>query len=219
MANVQGKLMIFPSPIDAGCVLTSDQGWSVRGEPGSDEAGRPGVAFSVPEGTPSGWGSRLVIEAEGMVTIEQRGLLVLDGSRWLFYADDFHMQPMPEPPAPEEPDEPDVEPGEQSPQEIIQEVWETGEYQLVTKEGCGLFTEACCEVLHDKHSKAWGHVRKHEGQNQYNGHAVDAVMLGANAPDCENGIYDIIQSSESPEAKAVFNYAGPADPDLWYYPA
>jgi hypothetical protein len=55
--------------------------------------------------------------------------------------------------------------------------------------------------------------------NQYNGHAVDAVQLALNVPGTAAGIYDIIFSSASAEAKPVFNMAGPPEYDLWYYPA
>jgi hypothetical protein len=65
----------------------------------------------------------------------------------------------------------------------------------------------------------WGHVAKNPGQNQYHQHAVDAVMLLANAGNTGAGIYDIIYSSASPEAKPAFNYAGPPDYNLWLYPA
>jgi len=216
--SASARLVIFPTPLSALCEVTHDAGWSVVGVDATDDMGRAGQAFTIPAGTPSGHGARLTLTADGMVPIEQRGLLVHEDNRWLFYADDFHMQPLPEAPEPEPAPEPPG-PGE-SPEEIIAWVWASGEHQLVTKEGCGKFTEACCAALHEGHYKAWGHIRKNEGQNQWNGHAVDAVMLAANAPDgTSHGIYDIIQSSESAEAQPVFNYAGPSDPNLWYYPA
>jgi hypothetical protein len=73
--------------------------------------------------------------------------------------------------------------------------------------------------LHTESSGYWGHIAKQPGQNQYNGHAVDAVMLPLNIPGTAAGIYDIIFSSVSAEAKPVFNMAGPPEYEKWYYPA
>jgi hypothetical protein len=62
-------------------------------------------------------------------------------------------------------------------------------------------------------------VKKVGAQNNYNGHAVDALQLLKDTKDTKAGIYDIIFSSESPEAKIVFNRADDPAPNLWYYPA
>ena len=63
-------------------------------------------------------------------------------------------------------------------------------------------------------AQTWGHILKTPGQNQYNGHAVDALMCLA-GPD--NGIWDIVHDSVSPNASPQYIYKGPADPNLWYY--
>jgi hypothetical protein len=87
------------------------------------------------------------------------------------------------------------------------------------KEGCGAFTEAACAALNEQHSADWGHIKKDPAQNQYNGHAVDAIMLRATAGVTTPGIYDIIMSTESPDALPAWSYKGPPDLALWYYPA
>jgi hypothetical protein len=109
------------------------------------------------------------------------------------------------------------QPDPTTPLGIIKQVYATGLYDLRTKEGCGKFTEACCTALHEKLSASYGHLRKSGAQNQYNGHAVDALQRLV--PMLESGVFDIIQSSESPEAKPAYNKAGDSEPDKWYYPA
>jgi len=102
---------------------------------------------------------------------------------------------------------------------IVNWTYKHGTFNLGTKEGCGKFTEACCTNLHTTHSALWGHIRKSGAQNQYNGHAVDAVQLSSAVGGTNAGIYDLIFSTESPQAKPTFNPVGDPRPDLWYYPA
>lgn len=85
----------------------------------------------------------------------------------------------------------------------------------VTEEGCGRFTEACCAALHEINPQ-WGHIKKVGAQNQFNGHAVDAIQLLAGE---QKGIYDIIVDSESPNAKPSFNRKGDPEPALFFFPA
>jgi hypothetical protein len=110
-----------------------------------------------------------------------------------------------------------------TPLEIINRVFTTTNPNLATVAGCGKFTEDCCDALHVEHSPMWGHIAKTEGQTQANGHAIDALMLLANVSNASGGttagIYDIIFSSASFEAKPVFNYVEPPKYELWYYPA
>lgn len=218
------KLIIYPTPLNALCQLQHDSGYSIDGVADSDANGRQCQSFEVKEGTPNGWGARLVITSPKKVSLMQRGVLFYrdDIKHWVLYADDFILQdekvcpPCPEPPIP--PNPPSVP---TDPLGIIQWTYNhNGPFNLATKEGCGKFTEACCTNLHEYHQTSWGHIRKVPPQNQYNGHAVDAVQLLLDDFDgTKSGIYDIITSSESSEARPAFNYSGPARNDLWYYPA
>jgi len=64
--------------------------------------------------------------------------------------------------------------------------------QANTRESCGEFTEkVVCELI--KKDSKWGHVGKRPGQNQHNGHAVDAVMY--NITSTTKNVRDIIISS------------------------
>jgi hypothetical protein len=132
-----------------------------------------------------------------------------------FSADDFILAdekecPPPQPPNPPQPSG--------SPLDMINQMYATGKFNLATKSGCGLFTEACCKVLHENHSPSWGHLRKTGAQNQFNGHAVDAIQLLVPELNCEAFIYDIITDSESPNAHPALNVAGAPEPSLFLYP-
>ena len=84
---------------------------------------------------------------------------------------------------PEVPPPPDpAPPVNKTAEQIINDVFNATHPNLATKDGCGKFTEDSCTALHEQHSQAWGHIHKFEGQNQYNGHAVDALMLLGELP-------------------------------------
>lgn len=210
------KLLIFPTPLDARCQLQHDSGFSVDGVADKHPNGRAGQSFSIPDSTPNGWGTRIVISAPDKITLSLRGLLYEHGpAEYLFYADDFVLVDKPAVVVP-----PVVVPPitAKTPQEIINAVYLNGAYDLSTKEGCGKLVEDSVITLHKIHSPSWGHVKKSGAQNQYNGHAVDAIHLLNDALDgTKNGIYDIIYDSESLNAKLQFGRAGDAVPALWYY--
>lgn len=219
------QLIIFTTPSLVFASLIHDSGITIVGVSVIHPSGRPGIGFNIPLGTPNGNGARLVISSPGKVTIEQRGILWLrypemegnfpwtPGQNAAFNTDDFYLQDsVPPVPVP-------VPPSNETPKEIIDRIYNTGNYNLATKDGCGQFTEACCTELHNKHSAEWGHLRKSGAQNQYNGHAVDAIMLLVQVGETEAGVYDIVISSESPGAKPAFNRVGPPNNLLWYYPA
>lgn len=63
--------------------------------------------------------------------------------------------------------------------------------QQNTGASCGEFTERVVWELAKTDDK-WGHVGKNPGQNQHNGHAIDAVMYRSDIPD---NVVDIINSS------------------------
>lgn len=88
-----------------------------------------------------------------------------------------------------------------------------GGHDLTTKEGCGRFTEACAAALHHVDA-GFGHLRKRPGQNQWNGHAVDAVLYRQTGQSV-----DIIRESETDRARPAWEVDIPryANGD-WYAP-
>ena len=81
---------------------------------------------------------------------------------------------------------------------VVQGVWNGGGHELVTKEGCGRFTHACALALNAADGN-FGHLKKNPGQNQIDGHAVDAVLHRATG-----FAIDLISSSESDNAKPAW---------------
>jgi hypothetical protein len=207
--------VIYPNPLETEVYLTADNGASYVGEPYTDITGRIGKVIHIAEGS-TGMGGELKLKCPGYIEQRYRGIL-FQASEVACYllVDDFTL-------AAEQVDpvQPPIEnePIWSIPLDVINWVHSTGNYDLSTKEGCGLFTEECCRWLHDKNSPMWGHIAKTGGQNQYNGHAVDAIMLMATAWGVQAGGYDIVHDSVSPNASPAFNYAGVADGNLWYYP-
>lgn len=219
------KFVVFPTPLDAVVTLSSDDGWTGTGIPYVDENGRQGQLITVASGVTNEHGATLSAMAQDRMDFRLRGFLLVgvgenkDMAR--LQVDDFTMNEVPppvvQPGPPVQP--PPIIAGGGSPEEICQQVYNTTHPNLMTKEGCGKYTEDCCDALHSQHSPSWGHIRKNAGQNQYNGHAVDALMLIVDVPGTASGIYDLIYSTESPDAKPTFNYVGQAVSSLWYYPA
>jgi hypothetical protein len=160
------------------------------------------------------------VEAVGFERLRLRGFLVHDGTVARLQVDDYVLTEVSTTPPPEPGPTP---PGALTPAQICQRVYDTTHPNLASAAGCGKYVEDCCDALHTEHHPAWGHIMKTAGQNQFNGHAVDAVQLLINVSDASGytagGIYDIIFSSASAEAKPVFNYVEPPRYDLWYYPA
>jgi len=211
------KFQIFPDPLEAYCLLKHDGGFVGSGVRNVDPSGRQGQVITIPDGVPDENGAELTVEMAGYVGMNVRGFLILrsDGVARL-QVDDYNLVPsgaVVDPPDPTGPDP------YANPLDILNQVFNSGSFNLSTASGCGLFMEAGCEELHKKMHPAWGHIKKNPGQNQFNGHAVDAIMLLVPSGGTAPGIYDCIQDSASPNAKLVFNYAGPVDNALWYYPA
>jgi hypothetical protein len=206
--------VIYPTPVDATVTLTPDSGGSYTGVPYTHTSGRQGQVCYVSDGTPDEQGTTLNVSAPNYLPSRLRGFLVLDTPNARLQVDDVALESAGAPPPTTPPSS-----GPPTPFDIINRVYAETQPQLWTHEGCGKFTEDCCDALHVESSGYWGHVKKNPGQNQYNGHAVDAVHLALNIPGTAAGIYDIIFSSVSSEAKPVFNMAGPPQYELWYYPA
>jgi hypothetical protein len=212
--------MFYPNPLSARCTLKTDDGFSGQGLHAVKD-GREGQAISVIAGHPSGHGAEFTLEANGFTTLRVRGFLVIEGDVARLQVDDYTLTEVAAPPVTTTPEPPTGEEGPDpnaNPLEMIMYVFNSTTPNLATAAGCGLFTEDCCELLHNEMHPAWGHIKKNPGQNQFNGHAVDALMLMVPSGSTAPGIYDIIQSSAAPDAKPVFNYVEPPNPDLWYYP-
>jgi hypothetical protein len=222
------KLFWFPDPADVACMLIPDPtGVVILGHPDTHSTGRKGISFAIPDDTPTSNGASL--HAGGGYLPEQiRGILMLNGEDSFLRVDDVHYTkpapvPTPVPPIPPQPPLP------KDPFGIIKAVYAAGHSDLSTKAGCGTFTEDCVTALHATHSDKWGHIQKFPPQNHWpeqpyvpggKVHAVDAIMLLVNTPDgTKAGIYDIVLSSESPEAQPAFNLKDAVNPTLWYYPA
>lgn len=93
----------------------------------------------------------------------------------------------------------------------------TDAFNLSTKDGCGIFTDAVARLLKSKDAR-FGHLKKNPGQNQYDGHAVDAVLYLSDTPG-QSVAVDIIFSSETPEAKPSWGLDVPRySPSDWRDP-
>lgn len=193
--------------------VTLDSGQTLEGARCTHKD-REAYLVSVPAGATGG----MRVSTPGFTWADsQRGLLVLptDGNpECTFALDDIYGSETPTP----GPEPPPVDPNA-DPLAIITAVYEQGDFDLETKDGNGQFTEAACTALHEQHSPHWGHIAKSGAQNQYNGHAVDAIMTLYPIGETAAGGYDIILNSVSPDAEPTFHYAGGPDPNLWYYPA
>jgi hypothetical protein len=206
MAN---ELVIYTTPPDATVQLRLDSGQTLTGTPGTYNGRTDAHLMHIPPEVTTGRGSELAISRAGSVTFKNRGLLVPSATGPAqFFLDDVHLVAEPTTPQPPTPGPP----SSTDPLERIQAIYATGQYSLVSKEGCGLFTEAVATDFATFYGMFWGHVFKNPGQNQYNKHAVDAIhsLYGEKA-----GIWDIITSSASTSAKPAFNRAGDVNPVIW----
>ena len=217
------ELYFYTTPAEAAVILRLDDGRELRGEPCTANGRQDAHRILVPPDVPM-QGAVLNVTAEGMIPFDNRGIVSPDMSpdTPCFILDDVRLAPVPAPPPEPEP----VPPPDPSidPFALIRAVYEQGDFDLSTKAGSGLYTEAACTALHDQHSHDWGHIRKEPPQNHVVGpsgecHAVDAIMLRSGAGDTGAGTYDIIWSCESPEAAPSWSYKGPPDLNLWFYPA
>lgn len=209
------NLFIYTTPDEATVTLTLDSGELITGSPpmtanGRDDAHR----LQIPPNTTGG--ALLEVTAADQVPFTVRGLMIPPtgpGTEAHFQLDDVHLADLPPPPALPPKPNPNLDPFA-----IIQAIYEQGTYDLSTKQGCGEYTEACCLNLFMQQSRLWAHIRKEPAQNQWQGHAVDAIQLFVTAGTTGPGIYDIILDTESPNAQPAWSYRGPADPNLWMSP-
>jgi hypothetical protein len=198
---------------DAIVRIAHDGGWGGTGTPDTSPDDRFCYYFLVPQDVPNSQGAQLDVTAPNKVTVSVRGLLTFNGERAYLQGDDFTRVDVPAAPPTPEPEPPQPDPGPTDPLERINAIYATGQYDLATKSGCGMFTEAVAQDFHAFYfdrGQMWGHIKKTGAQNQYNGHAVDAVQ---NLYGEDNGKWDIIVASVSSSAHPAFNEAGDANPD------
>ena len=218
------KFLLFPDPLTSHCELRFDNGTVMVGVPDEHSTHRKGQSMTITNGTPQGNGVNLFINAgPGKAPVNQRGTLWYQDGHQTFpfpegdcfiWFDDFRLQDIPVNPPNNGTQNPNL-----NPLTIILAIEATHQFDLTTHDGCGKFTEECCKQLHEKHSTNWGHVRKTGAQEQFNGHAIDAIMLKVATPNTEVFIYDIVVNSQAPGAHAALNVASSVNESLWYYPA
>ena len=203
------------TPLDATVLASHDTGWQGEALPGADPQGRAGFVFDIPDSVADKQGCQLDITMDAYTPLKLRGVLTYVEDRAYLTCDDFRLVKLPPPPEPPPVTPPPVTGG--SPLEIINGVYASGNYDLSTKTGCGEFTEECCRQLAAKWgAPPWGHIAKSPGQNQYQNHAVDAL---SSLYGDDYGVWDIIYSSVSSNARPVCNRAGDPNPEEWRPPA
>src|SRR3990167_5263696 len=87
------QYVIFPDPLTNGYTLRHDTaGWLLTGVPTVHPSGRPGIGFTIPDGTPDEHGIELIGSGPGYYDFRQRGILRLlaDGTARTDM-DDFRM--------------------------------------------------------------------------------------------------------------------------------
>lgn len=118
-------------------------------------------------------------------------------------------------------DDPNAGTGEAAPNmyAIVVDVYNSRTWRLAEAyedelDGRGAFTEACATAMHDQDAH-FGHVTKTPGQNQYNGHAVDAVNYLND--DGTGEVYIIVTTSG--EICWRFEDRSTYNGSHWHYPA
>jgi hypothetical protein len=216
-------MFIYSTPPQAVVTLTLDSGAVITGQATTANGRSDAHRLTIPSGTP-GQGATLNVSCDGHTPFEGRGVLATPAAGDVrLILDDIRLVKaapvqQPKPATATQPQTAASGPTpttSKDPQAIINAIFASGAHSLATKEGCGRFTEACCAALHEV-DPMWGHIKKSGAQNQFNGHAVDAIQLLTGET---RGIYDIIFDSESPNAKPSFNRKGDPDGVLWFFPA
>ena len=93
--------------------------------------------------------------------------------------------------------------------------WRLAEAYEDEADGRGAFVEAAVTAMHDTDAR-FGHIQKNPGQNQYNGHAVDALVF-KNDDGTTGEIFEIV--TDSGELCWRFVDRSEANLGKWYYPA
>jgi hypothetical protein len=108
---------------------------------------------------------------------------------------------------------------------ILERVLNAGNWQMTrgdaydqqAADGRGAYTEAAVTAMHDVDAR-FGHVDKNPGQNQYNGHAVDAINFKRDDGTMAE-IYDIISGSGGIGWGLAHGGISAANLAKWKYPA
>jgi hypothetical protein len=102
-------------------------------------------------------------------------------------------------------------------QHIVDRVYAAGSFDLRTREGCGTLVEAACVELH-RADPRWGHLKKHPGQTQYNGHSHDGTLYLSDTPG-QSVHVDFIAGAEGPNPSITWNPDVPRySKSDWYAP-
>lgn len=99
------------------------------------------------------------------------------------------------------------------------QAWDLREHNSQAANGRGMFTEVAVRAMHDVDAR-FGHVRKDPGQNQYNGHSVDAVNF-KNDDGVTAEIIDIVAGTESAGSENImwgWDDRSADNLDRWKYP-
>lgn len=117
---------------------------------------------------------------------------------------------------PDEPDLPRTAPNMMGTMQSVfnRKHWNLDEANEDAPDGRGQFTEDCVKAMHDKDAR-FGHIDKNPGQNQYHGHAVDAIDFKND--DGETGeVYDIVTGA----GKLTWGFKGRSTGalDKWRFP-
>ena len=96
--------------------------------------------------------------------------------------------------------------------------WNLAESNSQAANGRGKFTEVAVTALHDVDPR-WGHIKKNPGQNQFNGHSVDAINYKS-ADGTTAEIIDIVAGRNTPPYLIwAWDDRSSANLEKWYYPA
>ena len=210
MAN---EMWIYTTPPEATVTLSPDNLGMLTAVRQTAPNGRTDAhLIQLPSTYTQGAGGEMNVTCDGYVGVKHRGFVIPNPTgEARFQLDDIHLSPTPvAPPTPQPPDPGPTPQPPSDPLDVINAVHATGAYNLATKSGCGEFTEACAWELARTFGASWGHIMKDPGQNQYAGHAVDAIQSIYGE---YTGKWDIIVSSVSSSAHPAFNDAGEADPE------
>src|SRR5262245_8405129 len=144
-------LYVYTTPPEADVSLILDDGRTIPGDPCIWQNRSDAHRLKLPADT-LGQGSVLQVTCSGFLSFENRGIVNVE--RPCFELDDIRLTP--EPPPPEKPSwNPELDP-----RALIQAVYEQGDFDLATKQGCGEYTEACCRELFTQQSPLWAHIKK-----------------------------------------------------------
>ena len=168
--------VIYPTPVDATVTLTPDSGGSYTGVPYTHTSGRQGQVCYVSDETPDQQGTTLNVSAPNYLPSRLRGFLVLDSvdsdDVARLQVDDVALDSAGAPPPTTTPPSGPPNPGRYHATARLQrDASATVDERGLRHLRRGLLRARCTA----KSSPYWGHVKKFEGQNQYNGHAVDAI--------------------------------------------